>query len=118
MNGSRFIALTLVLGFSASPLAASSANYQDQSGHVSRVAWDNHDHDRDARRDHHQVRREELHRDHRQEALRHGEREHRLHADEHRRDDHWRHEREHEKHLPPGQAKKLSEHRDHGHHGA
>ena len=115
MNRSSFIALALVLGFSASPLAASSNNHQDQSNHVRRVAWDDHHHDRDARREH--LRREELRRDHRQQELR-GQREHHLRADEHRRDEHLRREHERDKHLPPGQAKKYAEHRDRDHHGA
>lgn len=121
MNRSTFVALALAVGFSASPVAASTGNQTGEANHVRRVAWTDHDHDRDAARDHH-LKREELHRDHRlhhDEAARHRQNEQHFRADEHRRDDRGRREHErHEKHLPPGQAKKLSEHHDRDHHGA
>jgi hypothetical protein len=105
MNRPSFIALALVLGVGASPLAASD-HHKSEPTHAQRVAWADHDHDRAARE--HHLKREEL---------RHQEREHRFHAQEHRRDEHLRARERHEKHLPPGQAKKLSDHRDRYHHG-
>lgn len=121
MNRSSFVALALMVGISASPLAASASNDKDETSHARKVAWVDHDHDRDAHRDHHlkrEEKREELHRDrlHREEASRH-ENSQRFRADEHRRDERWHGRERHDKNLPPGQAKKLAEHRDRDHHG-
>lgn len=116
MNRPKFMAMALTLCVGTAPLAASDHNGK-QANHAQKVAWADHDHDRDAHERH--MKREDLHREHREEAWRRRERQHNLRANEQRRDEHWRREHErHEKHIPPGQAKKLSEHRDHDHHRA